>query len=79
MPAYVIVDVRISDPVTYEEYKRMVPPSMAVYGGKFIARGGKLLDLEGDWNPERVVMLEFPSLEKQRRGTTRQNTLLRKR
>ncbi|MES2848175.1 MAG: DUF1330 domain-containing protein [Bacteroidota bacterium] len=64
MPAYIIVDVVINDPVEYEEYKKLTPASIAAYGGKFIVRGGQTEILEGDWQPGRFVVLEFPSLEK---------------
>jgi uncharacterized protein (DUF1330 family) len=64
MPAYVIVEISITDPATYEEYKKLTPGSMAPYGGKFIVRGGATETLEGDWKPERIVVLEFPSIEK---------------
>jgi len=61
--AYIIVSIKVQDPVRYEAYKSMVPPSLAAYGGKFIVRGGKLETLEGGWSPERFVILEFPSSE----------------
>ena len=61
MPAYVIVDISISDPETYERYKELAPPSIAEYGGRYIARGGATTVLEGEWAPERLVILEFPS------------------
>ena len=64
MPAYVIVEVSITDPAAYEEYKKLTPGSIASYGGKFIVRGGATVSLEGDWKPERIVVLEFPSMEK---------------
>lgn len=64
MPAYIIVDVKIEDPVAYEEYKKLTPPSIAAFGGKFIVRGGETAILEGDWQPGRFVILEFPSLER---------------
>ena len=63
MPAYVIADITITDPAGYEEYKRLTPGSIASFGGRFIARGGQVDVLEGDWAPERLVILEFPSLE----------------
>jgi uncharacterized protein (DUF1330 family) len=63
MSAYVIVDVEVTDPVGYEEYKKLAPPAVALYGGKYIARGGKNETLEGDWQPNRLVILEFPSME----------------
>lgn len=64
MAAYVIVEVDIHDPVLYEDYKKLTPASIAAYGGKFIVRGGKTESLEGDWNPPRLVVLEFPSVER---------------
>jgi uncharacterized protein (DUF1330 family) len=64
MAAYVIVDVKVKDPVTYEEYKKLTPGSIAPYGGKFIIRGGKTENVEGDWNPDRFVILEFPDMAK---------------
>ena len=48
----------------YEKYKAMVPPSSAEYGGCFLVRGGRVETLEGDWAPERFVIVEFPSVEK---------------
>ena len=64
MPAYIIVDVEIHDPVLYEDYKKMVPPSLPAYGGKFIVRGGRTETLEGEWQPQRIVVLEFLDVEK---------------
>lgn len=64
MTAYVIVETKINDPVRYEEYKRLAAPTVEMYGGRYIARGGRLEVLEGGWNPPRLVILEFPSLEK---------------
>ena len=64
MPAYVVVNVDVRDPVRYEDYKKMVPPSLVPYGGRFLVRGGKVQPREGTWTPKRFVILEFPSLEK---------------
>lgn len=66
MPAYVIANVTIHDPVRYEDYKRMVPATLVPFGGRFIARGGQVDALEGDWRPSRLVLLEFPSVERAR-------------
>lgn len=66
MAAYVMVDIEIQDPVMYEEYRRVAPPSIAVYGGRYIVRGGAVDVLEGDWHPQRVVVLEFPTVERAR-------------
>ncbi len=64
MPAYVIVDINVTDPIPYEEYKKLAPPVVAAYGGKYLARGGKVETLEGDWSPTRLVILEFESAER---------------
>lgn len=63
MAAYIIVDVTIHDPAQYDIYKSLTPGTLAAYGGKFVARGGKAETLEGDWTPGRMVILEFPDAE----------------
>jgi len=62
MPAYVILDITVSDPKLFEEYKQLAPETIAAYGGKYLARGGKVEALEGDWTPDRIVILEFDSI-----------------
>jgi len=64
MSAYVIVDITVTDPQSYEEYKRLAPAAVALYGGKYLARGGNCETLEGDWQPQRLVILEFENMEK---------------
>jgi uncharacterized protein (DUF1330 family) len=64
MPAYVIVEVQVEDPQTYETYKSLTPASLAAFDGRFVVRGGNCEILEGDWVPERIVVLEFPSVER---------------
>lgn len=66
MKAYVIVEVSITDINRYEEYKKLTPATIAAYDGRFIIRGGKTEPLEGNWHPDRIVVVEFPSLEKAR-------------
>ena len=64
MAGYIIVDVQITDPEAYERYKAAVPATLAAYGGKFLVRGGRAETLEGNWEPNRIVIVEFESLEK---------------
>jgi len=64
MPAYVIVEIDIVDPVGYEEYKKLADATVKKYGGKYIVRGGKAETLEGDWDPKRIVVLEFESTQR---------------
>lgn len=63
MAAYVIARINVKDPVRYEDYKKMSPISIEKFGGRFVARGGSVEVLEGTWEPCRLVLLEFPSLE----------------
>jgi uncharacterized protein (DUF1330 family) len=64
MPAYIIVDVSVLDTTAYEQYKQLTPASIAAYGGKFIVRGGCTEILEGNWQPGRMVVLEFDDSDK---------------
>jgi uncharacterized protein (DUF1330 family) len=67
MPAYLIVETDIHDPEQYERYKAASPGAVAAGGGRFLVRGGELAVLEGDWQPKRLVVLEFESLEAAKR------------
>jgi uncharacterized protein (DUF1330 family) len=62
MPAYIIVEVTVHNPTEYEDYKKLTPGSLKNFQGKFIVRGGKTESLEGEWNPQRIVVLEFPTM-----------------
>lgn len=64
MAAYLIADIQITDPAMYEEYRALVPATVEKYGGRFRVRGGHAENLEGDWNPNRVVVLEFDSMDR---------------
>ena len=61
MAAYVIVDIEVTDPAGYEEYKSLAAPTVAAYGGRYLVRGGPVEVLEGAWETHRMVVLEFPS------------------
>jgi len=63
MAAYLIVDIDVRDPERYAEYVKAVPPTIAKYGGKYLARGGRAERIEGEWSPKRFVVLEFPTYE----------------
>jgi uncharacterized protein (DUF1330 family) len=60
MSAYVVVDVEVTDPAGFEEYRQQVPASIVRHGGRYVVRGGNAETLEGSWAPKRVVILEFP-------------------
>ena len=73
MSAYFIVDVNVHDPAGFEEYRKRVPATIEKYGGKILVRLGKYEKLEGNWQPTRVVLLEFPSWSRPRAGMTRKS------
>jgi len=65
MPAaYVIVEMKITDPEQYKQYMAAAPATITDYGGEYVVRGGRHESLEGDWQPARVAVLKFPSYEK---------------
>jgi len=66
MPAYVIANISVTQPERYEEYKRRAEDTLAAHGGRYLARGGEVQVLEGDWQPRRLVILEFPTLAQAR-------------
>ena len=67
MSAYLVVTIDIHDPETYERYKTLAPASIGKYGGRYLTRGGRVEALEGEWPPQRFVILEFPDMETAKR------------
>jgi uncharacterized protein (DUF1330 family) len=65
--AYIIANVEVTDPAQYEDYKKWSTAAMQAHGAEVCVRGGKIEVLEGDWQPERLVILKFPSVEAARR------------
>ncbi|HEY4231353.1 MAG TPA: DUF1330 domain-containing protein [Thermoanaerobaculia bacterium] len=66
MPAYIIVDVDVLDTAEFARYAELAPPTIAQYGGRYLARGGRTALLDGEPAPKRVVILEFPTFERAR-------------
>ena len=64
MSAYLIVEIEVHDPEGYEDYKKLAGSTVEAHGGKYIVRGGKTEVLEGDWQPKRLVVLEFESMDR---------------
>jgi uncharacterized protein (DUF1330 family) len=63
MPAYLIANIEVTNPDGYRAYTEQVGATIAAHGGRFLARGGSVEVLEGDWEPQRLVILEFPTVE----------------
>ena len=63
MPAYVVANIRVTDPDLYAEYARGAPASVERFGGRYLARAGAVDVREGSWSPERLVILEFEDLD----------------
>jgi uncharacterized protein (DUF1330 family) len=66
MAAYLVVQIDVKDQSEFEKYKVMAAPAISAYGGKYLVRGGAITVLEGDWKPERFVIVEFESAERAR-------------
>ena len=64
MSVYLVVDIDVKDQDAYEEYRRLAPPIIEKYGGRYLVRGGAATALEGEWDLHRIVVLEFPSAER---------------
>jgi uncharacterized protein (DUF1330 family) len=66
MAAYVISDVEFLDAVQVERYRLLAQAAIAKYGGRYLARGGAVEPVEGEWRPERIIIVEFPTMERAR-------------
>ena len=63
MAVYAIVDTNVSNATEYEKYRQAAAPLVAQHGGRYLVRGGQHKVLEGNWQPHRLVLLEFPTRE----------------
>ena len=67
-PAYILVDTKITDPIAYEDYKAATSPIIEAYGGEYLIRGGIIDVIQNElWNPTRLVLVKFPSIEAARK------------
>ena len=66
-PAYVVANARSSDPSRMARYRELATAAVERVGGRYLVRGGAYTVLEGNWHPERVVVIEFPSMEDARK------------
>ena len=62
MSAYLIAEIEVTDPETYEEYRGQVAPTVERHGGRFLVRGGAVHELEGEWTAKRLVVIEFSDM-----------------
>ncbi len=62
MAAYIIAEVEVTDPELFEQYRSQVSCTIEQYGGEYLVRGGTVEKTEGDWNPKRLVILQFESM-----------------
>ena len=62
-----VIEITVQNAQTYAEYMERVPTTVEKYGGHYVVRGGPVIPLTGNWNPERVIILEFPTAEQMQR------------
>ena len=63
MAAYMIVQIEVTDPEGFAEYREKVAPQIAKHGGRYIVRGAEVENLEGEWDPGRLAIFEFPTVD----------------
>ena len=66
MAAYLISDITVRDRTAFEVYRTRAADAIHSYGGRYLARLGEVHVLEGSWNPNMIVIVEFPTLEQAR-------------
>ncbi|NTF43906.1 DUF1330 domain-containing protein [Rhizobium rhizogenes] len=66
MPAYIISDVTVRDAEAFQIYRSRAAASIAHYGGRYLVRGGKVEQLEGEWLRRAIIIVEFPDIEQAR-------------
>ena len=64
MAVYMILDIEVVDAETYSEYVQQAPATVEQYGGRYLVRGGVITALSGSWEPQRMVVIEFPTMER---------------
>ena len=62
MPVYMIIEITITDPEVYSRYVAGVFDIVSAHGGRYLVRGGKITPLLGNWQPERIILIEFDSM-----------------
>ena len=66
MSAFIVAEVEVTDPGKFEEYRKLVPPTIEAFGGRYVVRGGAMECREGDWRPKRLVIIEFDDVDRAR-------------
>ncbi|MGV1758915.1 DUF1330 domain-containing protein [Rhizobium sp. A22-96] len=66
MSAYIISDVTAKDAEAFQTYRSRAAASIAHYGGRYLVRGGDVEQLEGEWLPRAIIIVEFPDIEQAR-------------
>jgi uncharacterized protein (DUF1330 family) len=64
MPAYIFLNIEVTDATRYADYAAAAGATVEQFGGRYLARGGRAEPLEGTVNPRRIVILEFPTYER---------------
>ena len=64
MSAYILAEVEVIDPEKFEKYRKLVPPTLEAFGGRYVVRGGATASLEGGWQPKRLVVIEFDDADR---------------
>jgi uncharacterized protein (DUF1330 family) len=63
MSIYMIIDLEVTDSEIFAKYVEKIPAMIEKFGGRYLVRGGKVTTVDGEWYPERIIVLEFPAME----------------
>ena len=63
MSVYMIIEIQVKDDQLYAQYVNRVPEVIAKYGGRYLVRGGPVTPMSGDWRPQRIIVIQFETLE----------------
>lgn len=69
-PVYLIADVTVLNEQFYSAYAAKAEGIVEKYKGQYLVRGGKVVPLEGGWNPQRVIVIKFPNIDKAQKWYT---------
>jgi uncharacterized protein (DUF1330 family) len=67
MPVYLIIEIKVLDHEQYSKYVEKVPEIVKKHGGRYLVRGGQITPMFGNWNPERIILIEFETEEQLRK------------
>ena len=73
MAAYFIVDLEVTEPVRFKANAEAIPATVSAFGGKYLVASGTIENIEGDWNPQKLIVIEFETIERAKKWWESEN------